>query len=38
MAEYLAANYKNAKLRTFEGDHISAMFHVDELYEELLGL
>lgn len=36
MAKWLVGNYKFATLRTIEGGHLAAMYHLDSIYEELL--
>ena len=36
MAEWLAAHYKNAQLKVFDGGHLSGLFHLDEIWKELL--
>ncbi|OAA55761.1 hypothetical protein ISF_07866 [Cordyceps fumosorosea ARSEF 2679] len=35
---WLAANYKNATARTIPGGHISSMFYMDEIWEEMISL
>ena len=38
MADWLAKNYRNAKLKFIEGGHIAAIFHLDEIWDEFLSL
>lgn len=35
-AHYLAANYKNARVKHVDGGHISILFHMDEVWTEFL--
>ena len=37
-ALYLAENYKNAQMKSFEGGHLAALFHLDEIWEEFFEL
>ena len=32
-ALYLVENYKNAQIKSFEGGHLTALFHLDEIWE-----
>lgn len=34
--EYLAASYKNTKIKTLRGGHIGALYHMDEILAEFL--
>jgi pimeloyl-ACP methyl ester carboxylesterase len=36
MAEWLAANYKNARLKVVDGGHLSGLFYMDEIWKEFL--
>jgi pimeloyl-ACP methyl ester carboxylesterase len=38
MAKWLAENYKNCHYRSVHGGHLSAMFHLNELWKELFEL
>ncbi|PPQ77306.1 hypothetical protein CVT25_010889 [Psilocybe cyanescens] len=38
MAKWLAATYKNAHLRSINGGHLAALFHLNNLWKELLEL
>jgi len=35
-AQYLAANYKNARIKHIDGGHLSALYHMDEIWAEFL--
>lgn len=36
IAEWLAANYKNSRLKVVEGGHLAILYHLEEVWEELL--
>ena len=36
--EWLVRNYRNATLKTHPGGHIASMWHMDEIWEEMIGL
>ncbi|KAF4619294.1 hypothetical protein D9613_005515 [Agrocybe pediades] len=38
MAKWLAANYKNAHLRSINGGHLAALFHLNDLWKQLFEL
>ncbi|KAG1755561.1 Alpha/Beta hydrolase protein [Suillus lakei] len=35
-AQYLAANYKNARIKHIDGGHLSILYHMDEVWAEFL--
>ncbi|KAG0694125.1 Alpha/Beta hydrolase protein [Suillus ampliporus] len=35
-AHYLAANYKNARIKNLDGGHLSIIFHMDDVWAEFL--
>jgi pimeloyl-ACP methyl ester carboxylesterase len=35
-AQYLAANYKNARIKHIDGGHLSVLYHTDEIWAEFL--
>jgi len=37
-AKWLAASYKNSRYKSFSGGHIAYMYHIDDLWRELLEL
>jgi len=36
MANWLVANYKNARLKSVVGGHLAALFHIDEIWTDFL--
>lgn len=38
MAQWLAATYKSAQLKNIPGSHVSAFFHLDEIWNEVFGM
>lgn len=36
IAEWLAANYKNSRLKVVDGGHLAIVYHLEEVWEELL--
>ncbi|OJA11032.1 hypothetical protein AZE42_13165, partial [Rhizopogon vesiculosus] len=35
-AHYLAANYKNVRMKYVDGGHLAIMYHMDEVWAEFL--